>query len=54
MMSTVDSISSVVMDTPIALIFMFADVIEFAAELEIVLGDIGDDFIAAESDIKSS
>ena len=50
-MSIVDSINSIAMDTPIALIFTFTDAIEPVAELVIVLIDMEDEFIAAESDI---
>ena len=55
MMSIVDSISSIAMDTPIATIFMFdwtADVIESVAELVIVLRDVEEGFAVAKCDIK--
>ncbi len=46
------------MDTPIATILIFdwtteSDVIELAAELVIVLGDMEDEFVVAKSDLKN-
>ena len=42
------------MDTPIAtILFVFADIIEPDTELLIVLRDMGDEFVAAKSDIKN-
>jgi hypothetical protein len=55
MMSVVDSIISIAMESPIAMVFMFdwtADVIEFVIEVVIVLVDMEEEFVAAESDIK--
>ena len=54
MMSIVDSISSITMDTPIATIFTFdwtTDIIVSVVELVIVLREVGDKFVAAEFDI---
>ena len=53
-MSIVDSISSITMDTPIAMIFIFdwtTDVIESIMEVVIVLRDVGEEFVVAKSDI---
>jgi hypothetical protein len=55
MMSIVDSISSIAMDTPIATIFMFdwtTDVIESVIEVVVVLRDMEEEFVVAKSDIK--
>ena len=55
MMSVVDSISSIAMDTLITMIFLFdwsADVTESVTELVIVLMDMEDKFVAAISGIK--
>ena len=53
-MSIVDSISSITMDAPIATMFTFdwtTDVIVSVVELVIVFRDVGDEFVAAKSDI---
>ena len=51
-MSIVDSISSIAMDTPIAMIFMFdwtTDVVKSVIEVIIVLRDVGDEFVIVKS-----
>ena len=53
MMSIVDSINSIAMDAPIAMILMFdwtTDVIESVIEVVIVLKEVGDEFVTAKSD----
>ena len=55
-MSIVDSINSIVIDTPIATMFPFdwtTDVIESSAELVITLKDIEVEFAVGKSDIKN-
>ena len=54
MMSIVDSISSITIDTPIAMIFIFdwtTDVIESVIEVVVVLRDVGEEFVVAKSDM---
>ena len=55
-MGIVDSISSITMDTPIAMILMFdwtteSDVIECVMEVMFVLRNVGEEFVVAKSDI---
>ena len=58
MISVVDSISSIAMDTPIAMIFLFdwstsSDVVESVTEPVIVLMDMEDESVAAKSGTKN-
>jgi hypothetical protein len=50
MMSIVDSISSITMETPIAMIFMLdwtTGVVESVKEMEIMLRDMEEEFVVA-------